>query len=68
MEKLKSINPSDYEVLEEVDISTSEEVAEKVKFAREAKKEWWNLGLAERISILRKAFEEFKSRKKEIAL
>ena len=68
MEKLKSINPSDYEALGEVGISTSEEVAEKVQFAREAQKEWRNLGLAERISILRKAFEEFKNRKEEIAL
>jgi len=68
MEKLKSVNPSNYEVLGEVTISTPQEVTEKVKLAREAQKEWWSSGLTERISVLRKALEEFKSRKEEIAL
>lgn len=68
MGKLKSINPSDYEVLGEVEVSSPQEIAEKVELAREAQKEWQNLGLAGRVSILQKAFEEFRSRKEEIAL
>ena len=63
MEKLKSINPSNYEVLGEVEISTLPQIEEKVRLAKEAQKEWRDLGLAGRISILRKAFEELKNRK-----
>lgn len=68
MAKLQSINPSTYEVLGEAEISTPQEVAEKVKLAREAQKEWRSLGLAGRISVLRKAFEEFTSKKEEFAV
>ena len=68
MEKLKSINPSNYEVLGEVEISTLQEVEEKVRLAREAQKEWRSLGVAGRVAVLRKDFEEFKSKKEEISL
>jgi len=68
MAKLQSINPSNYEILGEVEVSTAQEIAEKVKLAREAQKEWRNLRLAGRISVLRKAFDEFASKKEELAL
>ena len=68
MAKLQSINPSNYEVLGEVEVSTPKEIADKVQLARGAQKEWRSLGVAARVSILRKAFDEFKSRKEELAL
>lgn len=40
MQKLKSINPSNYQVLGEIDISSPKEVEEKVKLARNAQKKW----------------------------
>lgn len=68
MAKLQSVNPSNYKVLGEVDISSAREIEEKIRLAKKVQKEWWNLGLAGRISFLRKAFEEFKNRKEELAL
>ncbi len=68
MKKLKSINPSNYQVLGEVDISDLREVEEKVKLARKAQKEWRNLGVKKRVEFLKKAIDDFKSRKSEFTL
>ena len=68
MQKLQSINPSNYQVLGEVDISTTREVEDSVKLARSAQKEWADLGVAGRVALLKKVFEDFESQKAEFAL
>ncbi len=68
MQKLKSINPSNYQVLGEVSVSSPQEIEDKVKLARNAQKGWRDLGVAKRVRLLRKAVEEFKSQKSEFAL
>jgi len=68
MKKLISINPSNYQTLGEVIISTLQEIESKVKLARNAQNKWGELGLVERITILEKAFADFKIRKEEFAL
>jgi uncharacterized membrane protein len=44
MTKLISINPSNYEILGEVEISTESEIKEKVKLARISQKNWDAVG------------------------
>ncbi len=68
MAKIASINPSNYQKIGEVEVSTTVEVASKVKSAHEAQKTWQELGLADRIALLKKAFAEFAKRKEEFAL
>ncbi|MBI3981009.1 aldehyde dehydrogenase [Candidatus Microgenomates bacterium] len=68
MQTLKSINPSTYELLGEVVVSTKEKVSQKVALAQQMRKEWRELGVAKRVEMLRKAFGEFLERKKELAL
>lgn len=66
--KLISKNPSNnYEILWEVEISTDEEIEEKVKNANEAKKLWKELGIQKRIKLLKPICEEFKEKSLEIA-
>lgn len=67
MSKLVSINPSNYQEIGSVEISTLEEVRQNVAKAHEAKKEWRGLGVARRVELLREVFEEIKLRKEEIA-
>lgn len=66
--KLSSINPSNYQPLGEVDSSTAEEVQSKVAAAHKAQPSWAASGLQERVTALRKAFDDFKQRKDEFAL
>lgn len=68
MQKLKSINPSNYQDLGGVDISSPHEVEEKVKLARNAQKEWRSLSVKKRVELLQKAAEDLKSRKVEFTL
>lgn len=68
MHTLTSVNPSNYSVLGEVAVSTSQEIAEKVSLARAALPGWSALSIAERVSLLRRAFDEFKVRGEELAL
>lgn len=68
MQKLQSINPSNYQVLGTVDISTTKEIEDKVKLAKSAQKKWADLGVAKRISLLKKAFEDLKKQKVEFTL
>ena len=68
MFKLRSVNPSDYQVLGEVEISTADEVAEKVRLAHAIQKTWAHLGVGARVKLLRRAMEDFESKKAEFAL
>jgi len=68
MQKLQSINPSNYQVLGTVDVSTNQEIEDKVKLARSKQKEWADLGVTKRVSLLKKAFEDLKKRKTEFTL
>lgn len=68
MIKLQSINPSNYQVLGEIEISSPHEIEEKVKFAHDAQKEWNGLGVKKRVQLLQKAVEELKTRKTEFTL
>lgn len=68
MPKIISTNPArNYEVIGEVEVSTSEEIQEKVKLANHAKKAWKELGIEKRIDFLRPIYEEFQNRTDEIA-
>ena len=68
VQKLQSINPSNYQVLGSVNISTAKEIEDKVKLARSAQEKWAGLGVAERVSLLKKAFEDLKKQKVEFTL
>jgi len=69
MPNLISTNPAkNYEVVGEVEISTDEEIAEKVAGANKAKIAWKEVGLKKRVEFLKPIYEEFKARKDEIAL
>jgi len=67
MAKIISTNPGkNYEFIGEVEISSDEEIAEKVKNAQEAKSNWKGLGVKKRIEAIRPIYEEFIKRKEEI--
>src|SRR3990167_7406348 len=68
VQKLQSINPSNYQVLGSVNISTAKEIEDKVKLAKDAQKKWADLGVAKRVSLLKKAFEDLKKQKVEFTL
>lgn len=68
MKKLISTNPANnYEIIWEVNVSTDEEIKEKVKQANNAKKAWKELWLKERIKLIEPICKEFEERKNEIA-
>ena len=68
METLKSINPSTYEFIGEVAVSTGDEIKKKVLQARKAQGNWHDLGLEKRIELLRLAVAEMQNRKSEYLL
>lgn len=68
MNTLSSINPSNYKEIGSVEISTPEEVKEKVTLAHQAKQTWRDLGVGKRVELLKEIFVEVQSRKEEIAL
>ena len=69
MAKLISTNPSkNYEILGEVEKSTEQEIADKVKKANQAKLNWKELGVLKRVELLRKIHAKFESRKEEIPI
>jgi len=68
MPKLKSVNPSNYQVLGEIEISSVADIEEKVRLAKKAQMGWRDLGLAKRIELLRKATEDLKNKKEEFTL
>ena len=68
MSKLQSTNPSSaYKVIDEVEVSTLEEVKAKVARAHSAKKTWRELGVAGRIELLRKVSAAFADNKERFA-
>ena len=63
MAKLQSINPSNYQILGEVEISNTADIKEKVQLARKTQPTWRDLGLTKRVELLRKVMETFKDKK-----
>ena len=62
--KLKSTNPGkDYEINGEVEISTDEEIINKVKAANNVKSTWKEFGILKRIELLKPIVKEFEKRK-----
>lgn len=62
--KIKSTNPSkNYEVIGEVEVSSEEEIKNKVKSAKEAQIKWQEIGLEKRINILATVFGNFEKNK-----
>jgi len=69
MSKLISTNPAkNYEVVGEVNVSTGEEIKEKVESANKVKLAWKELGIKRRVELLRPICEEFKRRKEELQI
>jgi succinate-semialdehyde dehydrogenase / glutarate-semialdehyde dehydrogenase len=67
MAKLFSTNPANNEVLGEVEYSSEDEVIEKVKKANDAKKAWKDLGVENRVKLLREVVKKFIEKKEEFA-
>ncbi len=65
--KLSSINPSNNEVLGEVETSTQEEINAKVKLARSAQQTWAELGIEGRNKILRNFYDLLEKNKQVLA-
>lgn len=69
MPKLISTNPAkNYEVLGYVNVSSPQEIKQKVTAAQKVKTAWKELGVAKRVKILRPLLREFAKRKEELAL
>ncbi|MFH1089753.1 MAG: aldehyde dehydrogenase family protein [Candidatus Uhrbacteria bacterium] len=68
MAKLISTNPANnYEVIGKVEISTTQEIKEKIALANEAKTTWKKLGIKKRIELLKPVCAEFKQKANKIA-
>lgn len=65
--KLKSINPSNYEMLGEVEVSTEMEIKKAVERARKAQENWQEIGVEKRIKYLKKLYQVFENNQKEYA-
>lgn len=63
--KLQSINPSNYEVLGEVEVSTEAEIKAAVEKARKAQEEWQEMGVRGRIKFLEKLYQVFEGTQDE---
>lgn len=68
MTTLTSINPSNNQILAEINTSTLSDIQSKVKLAHESKNSWHTMGVTARIKLLKNAFKEFKQHKHEIAM
>lgn len=69
MSKLISTNPSkNYSFIGEIEISSEDEIKEKVSKAREAKSSWKEIGVNKRIEALRRIYDGLYTRRDEIAL
>lgn len=68
MDSIVSTNPSlNYEVIGEVPCSTSKEIAQKAKHAKEAQKDWYAWGLKNRIEKLTELKSQFKNNHDDLA-
>lgn len=66
--KLTSTNPGkNYEIIGEVEISSEEEIKEKVEKAKIMQTQWKEIGLEERVKNLRRVTEEILKRKEDLA-
>lgn len=68
MAKLFSTNPSNYEVIGEVDISTEKEIVDKVRKAKKTAATWGSMELSQRVKLLRKFQEGLWEMKNELAI
>lgn len=68
MNKLYSINPANNEIIGDVEKSSQDEVIKKVKDGNLAKNYWKNIGLSERIKLLRKVKDKIFEKRDELAL
>ncbi len=68
MAKLISTNPSNYEILGEIEVSTEKEIQEKVELAHGSQKDWNAIGLSKRIGLLKSLLPLFNSQKEKLAL
>lgn len=68
MSKLVSTNPAkDYEVVGEVEITTDQAIADKIKSAHQATRAWKELGISERIRLLKPICDELEKRSSDFA-
>lgn len=68
MKYITSVNPGkNYKVIGKVEVSSKEEIKEKVKFANLAKSKWKDIGLNERINWVKKIYSECKKNADQIA-
>ncbi len=65
--KIVSLNPSNKEVLGEIEETTKEEVIEKVSSAKSVQTEWANLDIDKRIEILEEIYNQFEENIDKIA-
>lgn len=65
--KIISINPSNKEVLGEIEETTKEEVIEKVNSAKSVQTEWANLDIDKRIEILEEIYNKLEENTDKIA-
>ena len=65
--KLVSINPSNNEILGEVEETTKEEIIDKINLAKSAQTKWANLDIDERIKILEEIYNKFEKNTDKIA-
>lgn len=68
MNKLSSFNPATNQLIDEVIISTPDEIVQKVKAAQAAKKQWKALGVQKRLVYLRPLIAIFKKYADELKL
>ncbi len=68
MAKITSTNPAkNFAKIGSVNISTKKEIEEKVKKARMAQPEWQNIGVSQRVKLLREVYNALYSKRKEIS-
>ena len=69
MSKLISTNPAkNYKVVGSINVSSLQEIKQKVAKAQKVKTEWKELGVEKRIELIRPIFQEFIKRKDELAI
>lgn len=67
MSKIQSINPSNGNLLGEIEISSEKEIQQKVDKANKAKGAWRDLGVAGRVGLLSKVVDNLKKKKEDLA-
>jgi acyl-CoA reductase-like NAD-dependent aldehyde dehydrogenase len=66
LQKIISLNPSNYEKIGEISISSSSEINEKIRQARIAQPLWSEIGFKGRVELLEKLYQKFIKQKNEI--